>query len=103
HSAQRDGQRLTQLRFHESHPPLQRTTAAAASMAFTEFARQLIRGCHLWTRCRRFERGDCDLRVNEYGHPRCCRGCRKRSVRIARECSGDLLPSTPPAEKATAR
>jgi hypothetical protein len=27
---------------------------------------------------------------------------RKRSVRIARECSGDLLPPSPPAEKATA-
>jgi hypothetical protein len=25
------------------------------------------------------------------------------SVRIARECSGDLLPPSPPAEKATAR
>jgi hypothetical protein len=27
----------------------------------------------------------------------------KRSIRIARECSGDLLPPPPPAEEATAR
>jgi hypothetical protein len=45
----------------------------------------------------------CGLLVNEYTHPRCHRGRRKRSVRIARECSGDLLPPSPPTEKATAR
>ena len=29
--------------------------------------------------------------------------CRKRRVKVARKCSGDLLTSPPPAEKATAR
>jgi hypothetical protein len=64
-----------------------RLRTATPSMAFTEFARQLIRGCHLWTRCRWLERGDCDLRGNEYK---------------ALKSSG-LTPPSPPAEKAAAR
>ena len=47
--------------------------------------------------------GRCDLRVSEYAHPRCYRGCRKRRTRIARKYSGNFLPPSPPAEEATAR